>query len=40
MDLKGIIKWNGPALTLEEMDEAIADAVTERYLRLTGEASD
>lgn len=40
MDLMGIIKWDGPALTLEEMDEAIADAVTERYLRLSGGASD
>lgn len=32
-DLFGIAKYDGPPLPLEEMDEAIAQAVTERYLR-------
>jgi antitoxin PrlF len=33
MDLAGIIPWDGPAVSIEEMDEAIGDAVAERYLR-------
>ena len=33
MDLIGIITWDGPALTREEMDEGIAEAVAERDRR-------
>jgi hypothetical protein len=25
MDLAGIIKWNGPPVSIEEMDDAIAE---------------
>ena len=32
-DLAGIVKWDGPPVTVEQMDEAIADAAVERYLR-------
>ncbi len=32
-ELKGIIQWNGPPVTLEDMDNAIAQAVADRYLR-------
>jgi hypothetical protein len=31
-DIRGIIKRDGPAPTLEEMDEAVADMAAERYL--------
>ena len=33
MDLAGIITWNGPPVSIEEMDDAIGDAAVERYLR-------
>ena len=33
MDLEGIIPWNGPPVSIEEMDDAIGDAAVERYLR-------
>jgi antitoxin PrlF len=32
-DLRGMLKSSRPALTIEEMDEAIASGVSERYLR-------
>ena len=31
--LRGIVKWSGRPVTLEEMDEAIASGITERYER-------
>jgi AbrB family looped-hinge helix DNA binding protein len=31
-DLKGIIKWEGEPLTIDEMNDAIADAAVDRYL--------
>ena len=33
LDLYGILKHEGPPLTIEKMNEAIADAAVERYLR-------
>jgi antitoxin PrlF len=33
MDLAGIIPWDGPPVSIEEMDDAIADAAVERYDR-------
>lgn len=32
MELAGIVKWDGPPVTLEQMDEAIGGAAVERYL--------
>jgi AbrB family looped-hinge helix DNA binding protein len=32
-DLAGIVKWDGPPVTVEEMDEAITEAAVERYQR-------
>ena len=31
--LKGLVKWDGPPVTIEEMDDAIADGIIERYER-------
>jgi antitoxin PrlF len=31
--LRGIVKYDGPPVTLEQMDEAIRDAAAERFLR-------
>ena len=31
--LRGIFKYNGPHVTDEQMNEAIGDAIVERYLR-------
>jgi antitoxin PrlF len=33
MDLKGILKWDGPAFTIEEMDEAIGEHLAEEDRR-------
>ncbi|MEO8093800.1 MAG: AbrB/MazE/SpoVT family DNA-binding domain-containing protein [Pseudolysinimonas sp.] len=33
MDLAGIVTWDGPVLTIEEMDEAVAEGAVARYLR-------
>ncbi len=30
--LKGIVKWDGPPVTLEEMDEAIAEEASKEFL--------
>lgn len=35
MDLFGIVKYDGPPVSIEEMDEAIGRAVAERYRRAT-----
>ncbi len=32
-DLAGIIPYNGPPVSIEEMDDAIAEAVVEKYMR-------
>ena len=32
-ELAGMFRYDGPPVSIEEMDEAIADAATERYLR-------
>ena len=32
MELSGCLKYEGPPLTIEEMNEAIADAAVESYL--------
>lgn len=32
-DLAGFIKWDGPPVTLEDMDRAIAEAAAERAMR-------
>jgi AbrB family looped-hinge helix DNA binding protein len=32
-DLAGIVKWDGPPVTVEEMDEAITEGAVERYQR-------
>jgi AbrB family looped-hinge helix DNA binding protein len=32
-DLRGIIKYDGPSILLEEMDQAIGDAIVESYQR-------
>lgn len=37
-DIKGMVKWDGPPVTIEEMNQAIADAVMERYKRSSGDA--
>ena len=29
-DLKGILPWDGPPVSIEEMDQAIADGIAER----------
>ncbi len=31
--LRGIVKYDGPPVSIEEMDEAIGEAVVERFLR-------
>lgn len=33
MDLAGIVPWDGPPVSIEEMDEAVQEAAVERYLR-------
>ncbi len=33
MDLKGILKWDGPTFTIEEMDDAIAEHLAEEDRR-------
>jgi len=33
MDLKGILKWDGPAFTIEQMDEAIGEYLGEEDRR-------
>jgi antitoxin PrlF len=33
MDLKGILKWDGPVFTIEEMDEAIGEHLGEEDRR-------
>ena len=33
MDLLGIVKYDGPPATIEQLEEAVADAAVERYLR-------
>lgn len=38
LDLEGIIPYDGPPVSIEEMNEAIGDAVVESYLRSVGEA--
>jgi AbrB family looped-hinge helix DNA binding protein len=30
--LRGIVKYKGPAITLKQMDEAIAEAASERHI--------
>jgi antitoxin PrlF len=35
MDLAGVVPWGGPPVSLEEMDDAIADAAVDRYVRAT-----
>jgi antitoxin PrlF len=37
LELEGCLAGYGPPLTIEEMDEAIGQAVTEDYLRSVGE---
>ena len=32
-DLRGIVKYDGPPLSLEDMDQAIAEGAVKRYLR-------
>ena len=32
-ELAGILKYDGPPVTLEDMDNAVRDAAAERYLR-------
>ena len=34
--LRGIVKYDGPAVSIEEMDEAIAAAAVDRFARLSG----
>jgi hypothetical protein len=36
MDLDGIIPWDGPPVTIEQIDDAIGEAVAERYMRSRG----
>ena len=31
--LRGIVKYDGPPISVEEMNEAIADAAVERFMR-------
>ena len=31
--LRGIVKWDGPSFSDEELDEAIGEAIVERYKR-------
>ena len=35
--LRGILKWEGPPVSLEDMDRAIEEAVAERYRRSCSE---
>lgn len=37
-DIKGMIKWDGPPVTIEDMDQAIAEAAMERYMRSSDNA--
>lgn len=30
-DIRGMFSWSGPPVTIEEMDDAIAEAAAERY---------
>jgi AbrB family looped-hinge helix DNA binding protein len=39
MDLAGCIPYDGPPLSIEDMDEAIGLAVTEDFLRSVGKQS-
>lgn len=39
MDLKGIFKWTGPPITIEEMDEAVGQYLAEDDARITAEYS-
>jgi len=39
MDLKGIFKWTGPPLTIEEMDEAVGQHLAEDDARIMAEYS-
>ncbi len=33
LDLAGIVKWKGPPVSIDEMDEAIGRALAERFRR-------
>lgn len=37
-DLAGIVKYDGPPLSVEDIDKAIGDAVEEDYLRILRES--
>jgi len=37
MEFEGYFDYNGPSFTIEEMDEALGDAVVNDYLRSVGE---
>ena len=39
MDLEGIFKWNGPPITIKEMDEAVGQYLAEDDARIKAEYS-
>lgn len=39
-DLADIVKYDGPPVSLEDMDKAIGDAIAEKYDRVLKEASE